>query len=140
MSSPLLERKESFESLLRVDTVRASKLLEQIQFAIIVFIIAFFVGSSTDKLFPLQKDVENISNFELYKDLLLQLCLIVISSYYITKLVKIIPFFFNLSDKYIPSAHGESMAGAGLAMAIIFVGVQKNFQTRITILKSRFYP
>jgi hypothetical protein len=32
------------------------------------------------------------------------------------------------------------MAGAGLAMAIIFVGVQKNFQSRIAILKNRFYP
>lgn len=135
-----MERSDSIESLLRVDTVRASKLLEQIQFAIIVFIIAFFVGSYTDKLFPVKKDVENITNFELYKDLLLQLCLIVISSYYITKFVKIIPFFFKLSDKYIPSAHGESMAGASLAMAIIFVGVQKNFQSRITILKNRFYP
>lgn len=135
-----MERSDSIESLLRVDTVRASKLLEQIQFAVIVFIIAFFVGSYTDKLFPVKKDVENITDFELYKDLLLQLCLIVISSYYITKLVKIIPFFFKLSDRYIPSAHGESMAGANLAMAIIFVGVQKNFQSRITILKNRFYP
>lgn len=135
-----MERRDSIESLLRVDTIRASKLLEQIQFAVIVFIIAFFVGSYTDKLFPIKKDVENITDFELYKDLLLQLSLIVISSYYITKLVKIIPFFFTLSDKYIPSAHGESMAGANLAMAIIFVGVQKNFQSRITILKNRFYP
>lgn len=135
-----MERKDSIESLLRVDTIRASKLLEQIQFAVIVFIIAFFVGSYTDKLFPIKKDIESITDFELYKDLLLQLCLIVISSYYITKLVNIIPFFFKFSDKYIPSAHGESMAGANLAMAIIFVGVQKNFQTRITILKNRFYP
>jgi hypothetical protein len=135
-----MERKESIESLLRVDTVRASKLLEQIQFAVIVFIIAFFVGSYTDKLFPIKKDIQSITNFELCKDLLLQLCLIVISSYYITKLVKIIPFFFKFSDKYIPSAHGESMAGANLAMAIIFVGIQKNFQTRIAILKNRFYP
>lgn len=135
-----MERRESIENLLRVDSIRASKLLEQIQFAVIVFIIAFFVGSYTDKLFPINKNVEDITDFELYKDLLLQLCLIVISSYYITKLVKIIPFFFKLSDKYIPSSHGESMAGASLAMAIIFVGVQKNFQTRITILKNRFYP
>lgn len=135
-----LEKRNSIESLLSVDTIRISKLLEQIQFAIIVFIIAFFVGSTTDKLFPIQKDFENISNFDLYKDLLLQLSLIVISSYYITKIVKLIPFFFKLSDQYIPSSHGESMAGAGLAMAIIFVGVQKNFQTRITILKNRFYP
>jgi hypothetical protein len=141
MSSPLLERRPSdVERLLRFDTVRVSKLLEQVQFAVIVFIIAFFVGSMTDKLFPLPKEADKMSDFNLYKDLFLQLCLIVISAYYITKVAKVIPFFFSLSDKYIPSSHGENMAGAGLAMAIIFVGVQKNFQARIGILKNRFYP
>lgn len=138
--STMERRASDVERLLRFDTVRVSKLLEQIQFAVIVFVIAFFVGSMTDKLFPVPKDVENISDFDLYKDLFLQLCLIVISAYYITKLAKVIPFFFSLSDKYIPSSHGENMAGAGLAMAIIFVGVQKNFQARIAILKNRFYP
>jgi hypothetical protein len=136
-----MERRGSdVERLLRFDTVRVSKLLEQIQFAVIVFVIAFFIGSMIDKLFPVQKDVENISNLNLYKDLFLQLCLITISAYYITKIAKVIPFFFSLSQNYVPSSHGENMAGANLAMVIIFVGVQKNFQTRIGILKNRFYP
>lgn len=130
---------DPIKNLLRFDTIRISKILEQIQFAVIVFIIAFFIGSSTDKLFPVQKDQQNISNFDLYKDLFLQLSLIVINSYYITKIVKIIPFFFKLSDQYIPSSRGENMIGANLAMAIILVNVQKNFQTRISILKNRFY-
>jgi hypothetical protein len=138
--STLERRGSDTERLLQFDTIRLSKLLEQIQFAIIVFVMAFFVGSTTDKLFPVQKDVVNISNFNLYKDLLLQLCLITISAYYITKIVKVIPFLFSLSEKYVASSHGENMTGAGLAMSIIFVGVQKNFQTRIGILKDRFYP
>jgi hypothetical protein len=138
--STLERRASDVERLLRVDTVRASKLLEQIQFAVIVFIIAFFVGSMVDKLFPVPKEAEKITDFELYRDLFLQLCLITISAYYITKIAKVIPFFFSLSDKYVPSSHGENMAGANLAMVIIFVGVQKNFQTRIGILKNRFYP
>lgn len=139
--SVVMERRASdVERLLRFDTVRVSKLLEQIQFAIIVFVIAFFVGSMTDKLFPIQANIENITNFTLWKDLFLQLALIVISAYYINKVARIIPFFFSLSDKYVPSSHGENAVGAGLAMAIIFVGVQKNFQTRIGLLKNRFYP
>lgn len=138
--STLERRPSDVERLLRVDTVRASKLLEQIQFAVIVFIIAFIVGSMTDKLFPIPEDPSTITDFDLYKDLFLQLCLIVISAYYITKIAKVIPFFFSLSAKYVPSSHGENMAGAGLAMAIIFVGVQKNFQTRIALLKKKFYP
>jgi hypothetical protein len=137
--STIERRASELERLLRIDTVRVSKLLEQIQFAVIVFIIAFFVGSMTDRLFPIQKEAEKITDFVLYRDLFLQLCLITISAYYITKITKVIPFFFSLSDKYIPSSHGENMAGAGLAMAIIFIGVQKNFQTRIGILKNRIY-
>jgi hypothetical protein len=138
--STMERRASDVERLLRVDTVRASKLLEQIQYSVIVFILAFFVGSMTDKLFPLPKNVEQITDFDLYKDLFLQLCLITVAAYYITKIAKVIPFFFSLSDKYIPSSHGENMAGAGLAMTIIFVGVQKNFQARIAILRNKFYP
>lgn len=136
-----MERRASdVERLLRFDTVRVSKLLEQTQFAVIVFVIAFFVGSMTDKLFPIPKESEKISDWELWRDLFLQLALIVVSAYYITKLAKVIPFFFSLSDKYVPSSHGENMAGAGLAMAIIFVGVQRNFQGRLNLLKNRYYP
>ena len=132
-------RQSSFESLVRFDAVRVSKLLEQIQFAIIVFVIAFFVGSMTDKLFPINKDTESMHDYELWRDIFLQLALIVISAYYISKVAKLIPFFFSLTEQYIPSGHGESAAGAALAMAIIFVGVQKNFQARIAILKTRYY-
>lgn len=129
----------NFERLIRFDTIRISKLLEMIQYAVIVFILAFLIGSATDSLFPLPKPEEKISDFDLYKDLFLQLCLIVISVYYITKIAQVIPFLFSLSDKYIPSAKDENMKGAGIALAIIFVGVQKNFQGRIELLKKKFY-
>ena len=134
-----MEKKDNFERLIRFDTIRISKLLEMIQYAVIVFILAFFIGSATDSLFPLPKPEEKISDFDLYKDIFLQLCLIVISVYYITKIAQVIPFFFSLSDKYIPSAKDENMKGAGIALAIIFVGVQKNFQGRIELLKKKFY-
>lgn len=137
MSTPTIETQ--LEKLVRFDTIRISKLLEEVQFAIIVFIIAFFIGSMTDRLFPLSKTPDETTDFELIKDILLQLSLIVISAYYIMKVARVVPFMFSLSDKYIPSAHGESAAGGGLAMAIIFISVQKNFQTRITQLKNRFY-
>jgi hypothetical protein len=134
-----MEKKDNFERLIRFDAIRVSKLLEMIQYAVIVFILAFFIGSATDSLFPLPRPEEKISDFNLYKDLFLQLCLIVISIYYINKIAQIIPFFFSLSDKYVPSAKEENIKGAGIALAIIFVGVQKNFQGRIALLKKKFY-
>lgn len=128
-----------FDSILSMDAIRISKFLEQIQYAIIAFIIAFFVGSYTDKLFPIEKNINDISNFELWRDILLQMCIIIISAYYISKIARSVPFYFALTKDYVISAHGESAAGAGLAMAIIYVNVQKNFQKRILLLRERYY-
>lgn len=129
-----------FDSILNMDAIRISKFLEQIQYAIIAFVIAFFVGSFTDRLFPLQKNIEEISNLELWRDILLQMCVIIISAYYISKIARTVPFFFSLTKDYVISAHGESAAGAGLAMALIFVNVQKNFQKRLSLLRDRYHP
>jgi hypothetical protein len=40
--------------------------------------------------------------------------------------------------RQIPNMKGESATGAGLAMAVIFVGVQTHFSAKLSILKSRF--
>lgn len=126
------------DRLVRFDTIRLSKLLEEVQFAIIVFIIAFFIGTWTDRLFRIRKPANETSDMELIRDIALQLSLIVISAYYIMKIAHVIPFFFSMNNNYVPSSHGESSAGGGLAMAIIFISVQKNFQARIAELKLRF--
>lgn len=127
------------DSILNMDAIRISKFLEQIQYAIIAFVIAFFVGSFTDKLFPLQKNINDISNLELWRDTLLQMSVIIISAYYISKVARSVPFYFALTKDYIISGHGESAAGAGLAMALIFVNVQRNFQKRLSLLRDRYY-
>lgn len=128
------------ENLFRIDAIRISKILEQIQYAIIAFIIAFSIGTMTDRLFPLEKNIREISIYKLWADVILQLCIIVISAYYIPKIARSFPFLFALSDDYIVSKHGESLSGVVLAMDIIFIGVQKNFLQRISILQERYYP
>jgi hypothetical protein len=135
-----MDQSNNVERLLRFDLVRGSKLLEEAQSTIIVFVIAFFVGSWVDRLFPLQKDPANVSNMDLIKSMALQIVLISISAYYIVKISHVIPFFFSLTSAYVPSLHNESGAGAGLALAMIFVGVQRNFQARLALAKARFYP
>ena len=130
---------DNLTSLTRFDLVRVSKLIQQIQSTLIVFVLAFFLGSLIDKLFPTVGDPDLVSNFTLFKDLGLQLALMTIAAFYIMKFAKVIPFFFALSRDYIPNAHGEAAEGAGLAMALLFGAVQKNFQARVAVLKSRFY-
>ena len=93
-----------------------------------------------DKLFPTIGDPDEVTNATLIKDIALQLSLITIAVYYINKISAVIPFFFSLSNAYVPGSHGESTSAAGLACAIVFVGVMRNFQVRLGLLKSRFYP
>lgn len=126
----------NLEKLARFDTIRISKLLEIIQFTIVVFIAAFFAGSYIDRLFPIQQ--EDITDLQLWRDIILQLSLISVSAYYVLKFAKVVPFFFSIDSNYVSGSHGENTFGAGLAMAIIFVGVQKNFGTRIDMLKLRY--
>lgn len=131
---------DNLASLTRFDLVRVSKLIQQIQSTLVVFILAFFLGSLIDKLFPTVGDPAQISNFTLFKDLALQLALMTIAAFYIMKFAKVVPFFFALSRDYIPNAHNEAAEGAALALAVIFGGIQRNLQARIGVLKARFYP
>lgn len=134
-----MEKSSALERLTRFDLIRASKLLEITQDAIIVFVIAFYLGSLLDRAFNSIKPVNaNMTNMELIGILLAQFASIVIVAYYIMKFVAVVPFFLSLSSQYIPNMKGESATGAALAMAVIFVGVQTHFSAKLSILKSRF--
>jgi hypothetical protein len=126
----------NFNRLVRFDLVRASKLLEIIQSVLVIFVIAFYAGSAIDRFFAPAS--ENMSNMELMRDLGLQLALIVVSAYYIKKIAVLIPFMFSLTSEYVPSKKGEATFGSAIAMAIIFVSVQKNFASKISLLQRRF--
>jgi hypothetical protein len=129
----------ALERLTRFDLIRASKLLEITQDAIIVFVIGFYLGSLLDRAFNNIKPVNaNMSNSELVGIILAQFTCIVVLVYYIMKFVAVVPFMFSLSSQYIPNMKGESATGAGVALAIIFVSVQTHFNAKLSILKSRF--
>lgn len=134
-----MNKTSNLERLTRFDLIRASKLLEITQDAIIVFVIAFYVGSALDRAFNTIKPVNaNMTNMELVGLILAQFACIVIVAYYIMKVVAVVPFMFSLSSQYVPNMKGESATGAALAMAVIFVGVQTHFNSKLAILKSRF--
>jgi hypothetical protein len=134
-----MEKTSALERLTRLDLIRASKLLEITQDAIITFVIAFYIGSLLDRAFNSIKPVNaNMTDAELVGLILAQFACIVIVAYYIMKIIAVVPFFFSLSSQYVPNMKGESATGAGLAMAVIFVGVQTHFSAKLSILKSRF--
>lgn len=126
----------NIERLLRFDSIRISKLLEMIQDGIIIFILSFYLGSLIDKIFG-QTD-EKMSNTELIIRIILQLVVNIVVIYYIRKIAEVIPFMLNISKDYISNKKGEVDNASGFVCSIIFVGVQKNFQAKLGLLKTRF--
>jgi hypothetical protein len=127
---------ENFQRLIRFDRIRISKLLEIIQDGIIVFVLSFYIGSAIDRFF--QKADDSWSNQDLILSLLAQFTLLMVAIYYIRKVAEVIPFFFSLTKEYVSNKKGEVLTGYAVATAIIFVGVQKNFLSKIELLKQRF--
>ena len=134
--------KKNVERLFRFDLIRVSKLLEITQYTIITFILAFFSGVLIDKIFYIDiktETIDTISNVELVSKILLQILLIVIISYYIQKIVILIPFLFPLTKNYIPSMKNESIIGISLAMTMIYMSIQTNFRNKLLLLKERLF-
>ena len=127
---------DNIERLFRFDTLRISKLLEMIQDGIIIFILAFYLGSAIDRLCGIADD--NMTNTQLWGWIILQLVINIVAIYYIRKIAEIIPFMLSINSNYMSNKKGEINAASGFVSSIIFVGVQKNFQAKLTLLKTRF--
>lgn len=131
-----MERSKSFERLVRFDSIRASKLLEMVQNGVIIFFLAFFVGSFIDKQF--KSADESMSNSELVMNIILQFVVIIVAAYYIRKIAEAIPFMLSVSDDYVSNMKGESAGASAFACSLIFVSVQHNFGSKLNLLKQRF--
>jgi hypothetical protein len=134
--------KKNVERLFRFDLIRVTKLLEMTQYTLITFILAFLSGILVDNICYIDitpETIDTISNIELITKILLQIILIVIFSYYIQKIVILIPFLFPLTKGYIPSMKNESIIGISLAMSMIYVSIQTNFKNKLLLLKERTF-
>lgn len=127
---------DNVERLLRFDTIRLSKLLEMIQDGIIIFILAFYLGSAIDKLCGVTD--EKMTNTELWGWIILQLVINIVAIYYVRKVAEVIPFMLSLNSNYVSNKKGEVDGASGFVSSIIFIGVQKNFQAKIGLLKARY--
>lgn len=127
---------DNVERLFRFDTIRMSKLLEMIQDGIIIFILAFYLGSIIDKLCGVLD--EKMSNTQLWGYIILQLVINIVAIYYIRKVAEVIPFVLSLNNSYTSNKKGEVDAATGFVSSIIFISVQKNFQEKLSLLKTRY--
>lgn len=127
------------DKLTRLDSIRANELLELGQYAIIYSIVSFVVSGSLNLFF--QPYEESVGTGTLAFEVFYEIVIIVIVVYYMRKLIKTIPFLFEMkwpgSQKYIPYLSTEF--DGEVAISIIFIGMQFRLIKKLDLLSRRIY-
>lgn len=126
--------KKNFKRLIRFDSVRFQKILEIGQYMFLSMILSSFLSDIIDN--SMGKYEENMSNSKLIRDILIQSIFIILGTYYIPKIVYVVPFIFQYGD-YVPSKKNESKIGIAVALAMGFRAFQSNFKDKLKALKER---
>jgi hypothetical protein len=129
------------QKLLLRDEVRIMELLESIQYGVLYLITGFATGVTLDYAFPPFN--EQIRTGTLFAEVALQCLLLVILTYYLRKIVKIVPFLFVIDftgkgrSTYKPYQAEEY--GGEIMIALVFLGAQFNLIKKLDLLSRRFY-
>jgi hypothetical protein len=127
--------KEKLDNLFEISDVRAHKLLEMIQYGLIMMFLSFIIGTATDKF---------IGKFDKYKSIWrsiliisIQAIIIIVVYYYINKIVLLFPFVLRYSDSYVQDMQGETSTWGIILFGIFFMFSQKNFYKRADFIRSK---
>ena len=130
---------DRLNKLMTFDTIRANDLLESMQYGILYAVAAFLVGGTLNLLF--EPYTEKITTGQLAFQVFYEVVLIVIGVYYLRKIVKIVPFLF---DVHIPGGptfrpYLTTEYGGEIVISLIFIGVQFRFIRKLDLLANRLY-
>jgi hypothetical protein len=117
---------ERLFNLKTFDKIRFHKIIQSVQYNILYIIIGGILGSLVEYIFP--KYDENKTNFEIIKEILLQIILLSIVIYYISKIVKCIPYIGSFDDNYNPYQSDSLLKAYNgeIMIAIILIVTQIN--------------
>jgi len=134
--------KQALKSLFAVDCIRGNRLLETIQFAIIYGALAIFIGAGIDGLFDKWQPVDrkkklSTKGFAINLGICLaQVTVSALAVFYMRKLIAVVPPLINLCpSRYVPHAGVHEFEGE-IAVAMIFIGVQTSFISRLEMLRT----
>ena len=130
---------KKLKNILTFDMIRLQKLLEISQNMIIALFCGYFLGYFIDQLFPAYVEEENKPISTLIIEVIGQVIVLGISTYYIKKVLQLIPFLFKLSKSYVPSKKGESLVGINIGLGLIFVNNQTNFRAKLTRIRNLMF-
>ena len=74
-------------------------------------------------------------NPKLWFHLTIDICIIIITTYYLKKITNVIPFIFGfLEPKYKSALKSENLIGFTIGIGFIYLRVLDNFQSRVDLL------
>lgn len=129
------------EKLLLRNEVRVMELLESIQYGVLYLLVGFGAGVTLDYSFP--NFNEQTKTSVLFAEVALQCLLLIVSVFYIRKIVKIVPFLFVIDFSGQGKTHYRPYEAAEYSgeviIAIVFLGAQFNLLKKLDLLSRRFY-
>jgi hypothetical protein len=135
VETPLEHIKNRWAKVVNFNDIRQQELLEMLQYSFLYLVAALPVASLTDWMFP---DVdENKDTITVFAEVVAQILLNVVILFYLTKLVKVVPFLFQYSDStYVPYL-SNSFSGS-IVVSLAYLSVQKDLMAKLKILSKRF--
>ena len=128
---------EKIKNIFTFDTVRIQKLLEICQHMISALAVGFFLGYLIDHMFPPFVEDENKATSKLIIEVVGQSVVLAITTYYVKKIMRLIPFLFKFTKNYTPSLKGEGMYGINIGLGLLYVTNQTNYRAKLTELRIR---
>ena len=133
--------RERTEKLLLNNEIRVMEMLESIQYGILYLVFGFGLGVTLDYSFPSYN--ERIRTSTLFFEVALQCLLLIVLTYYLRKVIKIIPFLFVIdftgTGKTSFKPYQSEEYGGEVMIAIVLLGAQFNLIKKLDLLSRRFY-
>lgn len=136
--------KSRWDKLFNMNEIRLMEIFEILQYGTLYLGFTFFAGVGLDYLFP-KYDKEKATR-TILAEVVLQCLLLILSAFFVRKLVKLVPFLFVVNfdldgDGKVPFYRPyESTEYMGeMMMSVIFISVQLNLLRKVNELSARLY-
>ena len=135
---------ERLGKLIRLNEVRIMEILESFQYGIGYILVCFFLGVGLDFMFPTYD--ESKSTLAIFGEVVLQCLALILFVFYGRKLVKIMPFMFNLrhplfGGKEVPTfkAYQSTEYEGEVIIGFVLVATQTNLLKKIDHISRALY-
>jgi hypothetical protein len=133
--------RERSQKLFLNSDIRIMELLESIQYGILYLVVGFGSGVALDYSMPSYN--EQVKTSTLFLEVALQCLILIVMTFYLRKLIKIVPFLFVMqvsgSGKSSYKPYQSEEYGGEVMIALVLLGAQFNLIKKLDLLSRRFY-